>query len=333
MIVLLEFIMKLETIVYDARKVAAIRDKLPDFVKEALIIEVPYHRQKTLLEVNAQNHKVVEYLDRELDELISAGQCRRKYHIEIDKKEIPNYDYFYILPVPLEYGKYVFADVKMPSCSKNVLIFGDIHKIYDCSIGSQLFSPVKLKRKKAEKLDIATLNYPWEKEVVLLLSARMKKIFESEGITGLVYEPAQLIKAARGVNYVHANGISHMVYKEVPDNDPITIKNPYIARIPHKINVKVDKISILKFRCKIHSSISDVKFENPRVLKEEIGNVDFFQREGLQAEDRIYPYNNNRFYISRKVLEILLKHNAKGLCQVGVFIKSEFAPMLEISDE
>lgn len=209
--------MKIETILYDiqgasrnkalltgtksepntAQRIIEIRDQLPDFVRQAMM-KLPYDRygyHKTVIEINSQNREAVEYLDNELRELIATGQCMRRYDIEIDKKEIPNYLYFYILPVPLEYHKYVFADVKMPSCSKKTLVFGSTYDIMDCYIGAQLLSPVKLKRQKAGKLDIATLNYPWEKEIVLFLSARMKRIFESEGVTGLIYEPAQFIAA------------------------------------------------------------------------------------------------------------------------------------------
>jgi|GEM_PF-1803392 hypothetical protein len=324
--------MKIETITYWAAKIVDIRNRLPDFVKEAIIMKAPYHRQRDLIEIDAQNRKAIEYLDNEFRELIASGQCLRRYDIYIDEKEITNYPYFYILPEHLEYHKYVFADVRMPTCIKKTLVFGTYQDIIDCNIGGQLLSPVKVKRKKTEKLDIATLNYPWEKEVVLLLSARIKKIFESEGITGLVYEPAQFISAAHRIDYVRADGISHMVYKEVPDDSPETLENPYIARISHNIHVEADRIFFKKYRCEIHLSIDRARYENPRIPKKEIRNMDFFQVEGVRVKGKTYPYQNNYFSVSRKVLEILLKNDAKGLHRVGSIIKSKFAPLTEISD-
>lgn len=347
--------MKVETIVYDVlgasknkalltgvkyepnivQKIIEIRNCLPDFVKQAMIKPHydPYGYYQTVIKLNAKYRKAVEYFDNELRELIASGQCMRRRDIYIDEKEISDYSYFYILPEHIEYHKYVFADVKMPSCTKKILVSGSVEDIMDCFIGSQLLSPVKLKRQKTEKYDIAVLNYPWEKEVVLLLSARMKNIFESESITGLVYEPAQFIKAAHRIDYVRSDGISHMIYKEVPDDNPVTLENPYVARIPHKMYVKADKIFFSKFRCETHSSLDhEVGLENPRILKKEIGNTDFFQIEGVCVEGRIYPYNNNYFRISRKALEILLKNDGKGLHWVDSIIKSKFAPAIEIMD-
>ena len=283
------------------------------------------------LEINAECQDAVKYLDNILHNFIAAGQCARRHVVEIDKKEVPSYTYFHIMPDRLGYGTAIVADVKMPDCN-----------VDGCNIGSKLLSPVKIvKRPRAIKIDIAKADYPWDKEVILVISARMKKIFELEGVTGLVYEPAQLIAAAHGKKIAHIDGINKLLHKEIPVDSPMSLKPPFIARIPHAVYREADWFSA-KVSCQTHLSVSHVGLDsttgmgfspiNPRIKRKDIEGMDVFQVQGVKVYGQTYNYIDNQFYISRKVLEILLNHKAMGLCRVDIIIKSKFSPLIEISD-
>jgi hypothetical protein len=337
--------MKFETIIYDflgasknkallagvkyeqniAQKLIEIRNILPDFVKQAIIKRPDdyYGYYQSAIEIYAKDSKAVEYLDNELREWIASGRCMRRCRIEIDEKEISNFSHFHILPFVLSYGNSFIADVKMPDCS-----------IDGCFVGSKLLSPIKIiKRKITGKIDIATLDYPWEKEIVLFLSARMKEIFESEGISGLIYEPSIFIAAAHRKKFVRIDGISKFIHKEIPVENVEFLESPFIARIPHAVYREADWI-FTEIRCQTHSVLESSLLGpvNSRIQKKEIGATDFFQVQGVRVHGKTYNDVRNWFYISRKALEILLKNDAKGLHRVGSIIKSKFAPVIEISD-
>jgi hypothetical protein len=109
---------------------------------------------------------------------------------------------------------------------------------------------------------------------------------------------------------------------------------PYIARLTHSVYREADAVFFSAMECQTHSVISIVSpLINSRISLSKIKNIDFFQVQGVQAKDNIYNYQTNIYYISRKVLELLLKHKAKGLGQQGIFIKSKFSPVVEISDD
>jgi hypothetical protein len=323
--------MKIETIYYCMlfdKTIYELKKHLPEFVKKSII--KPKHDIEVDIRINAQNREAVEYLDNKLREYISAGRCIRRCQIEIDEKEIINYMYFRILPFVVSYGNSFIADVKMPDCN-----------IDGCFMGSKLLSPVKIiKRKITDRVDIATLDYPWEKEIVLFLSSRMKKIFEAEDITGLDYEPAKFIAAAHRKKFVRIDGISKFIHKEIPVENAETLESPFIARFSRAIYREADWI-FQEIRCQAHSVFGGEGFNttsfvdpvNSKISQKDIGELDFFQVQGVKVHGKTHNNVRNWFYISRKVLELLLKYDAKGLHRVGSIIKSKFAPVLEISED
>jgi hypothetical protein len=325
---------RLEQIAYHGKIVAFLREEFPEYVKKAILESPHSHSQiPSFLEINAECHDAVLYLDDLLRDSIAAGECRRDYHIDIDKKEIPNYTHFRIFPLHLLLGTQIFCNVHRPTCT------------YDgCFQGAELLSPVRIKKKRASRLDIGTVYYPFDKEVVLLVSARMKRIFESEGITGLTYEPTEYIILPRRVHLFTENEITGYRCKEgaSDDDDPApSAETPFIARITHSIYRQADDMFLTRdflglhhdspFYCDIHSTVNShiLRFAGLHVPTNEINGLDFFQVQGVKIEDRIFNYNRNVFFVSRKVLEILLKNKAKGLCRVGKFLRSTFDPMWE----
>jgi hypothetical protein len=325
---------RLERIAYHGKIVALLREEFPAYVKKAILERPHSHSQiPSFLEINAEYHDAVLYLDNLLSDSIDAGECRRDYYIEIDKKEISNYTYFRIFPLQLWHGTQIFCNMHRPTCT------------YDgCFEGAELLSPVRVKKKRASRLDIGTVGYAFNKEVVLIVSARMKRIFESEGIIGLTYEPTEYVILPRRVHLFTENEITGYRCKEgaSPNDDPAPgAETLFIARITHSVYRKADAMFPAlhplglhqdpPFYCEIHSTLaSDTShFEGQHVPIGEISNLDFFQVQGVKIGDRIFNYNRNLFFVSRKVLEILLKNKAKGLCRVGGFLRSTFGPMWE----
>lgn len=325
--------MRLERIIYYGQIVALLREGFPEYVKKAILVRFPYHKQLSLVEINAECHEAVLYFDEILRNSVAAGECRRDYYIEIDKKEIPNYTHFGILPLWLGYGTQIFCNVHRPTCT------------YDgCMEGAELLSPVRVKKKRASRLDIGTVDYVFNKEVILLISARMKRIFESEGITGLTYEPTEYVVLPRRVHLFTENGITGFRYKEgaSSDDDPAPgAETPFLARIPNAFYRRADAMLPAlhplglhrdsPFYCEIHSTLASdySRFEGSRVPTDEIGDLDFFQVQGVRIRDRIFNYDRNVFFVTRKALEVLLKNKAKGLCRTGRFLRSTFGPMWE----
>lgn len=316
--------MKFETITYyptnrvgfDVFK--KVKEDLPESIKKHLIL-TPTHDTQNYIKIEANNKNVIEYLDKVLEERILDHSCRKRYHIEIDENEISNYSYFKIFVDCLEYGRFVFADVKMPDCSKD-----------GCFLGSKLLAPVKIKTSKAKKLDIATLNYPWSKEVVLLISSRMKTIFDEKSVTGLYYESAGLLHSASKIDYERSKGINHIKYREIKTTKDMReiIETPFIARIIKHIHHKAKEIFIDKEYCHEHSTIrSGTPVLDPS-LDYKTENSDFLQIEAVEVKDKIYQYHTNEFIISRKVLEILLEYKANGLRDVGLTFRSSFRPVV-----
>jgi hypothetical protein len=325
---------RLEQITYHGKLVASLREEFPAYVKKA-ILERPNSRSQipSFLEINAEYHDAVLFLDNLLRDAIDAGECRRDYHIDIGKKEIPNYTHFRIFPLKLWHGTQVFCNVRRPTCD------------YDgCFEGAELLSPVRIKKRRASRLDIGTVGYAFNKEVVLIISARMKRIFESEGITGLTYEPTEYVILPRRVHLFREKEIIGYSCKEdasLNDDPAPGAETPFISRITYSIYRHAADMFLRHgffglrqdspFYCEIHSTLAShfLHFKGLRVPTKEIEGLDFFQIQGVKIQERFCNYDRNEFFISRKALEILLKNKAKGLCRVGRFLRSTFGPMWE----
>lgn len=312
--------MKCETITYDGKTKEGVfafkdvKESLPQWVKKEFII-VPTYYSQDHIEIDATNSTLVEYLDSILKPLLDSGLCSRRYFIEIDKDEIPNYSYFKVAPKDLEYARNVIADIRMPDCSR-------------CFINSRLLPPVKIREKAAKKLDIACLNYAWGKENVLLISSRLKSIFENEGVSGLIYEPAEWVYAATGVDYTRSEGISLIHYKEkaFPDK-AVLVTPPYVARIAQQVYYESADVNVGHMNCSEHNTFYSAAPKGFAGFSEKTVN-DFFEVEGIKVGDTVYRYHINKFFVTRKVLEILLHNKAQGLQVLGIHLNTRFVPML-----
>jgi hypothetical protein len=87
---------------------------------------------------------------------------------------------------------------------------------------------------------------------------------------------------------------------------------------------------VLDYLCEVHKTVQfNDRLPGQIIPVKDIDGYDFFQVCGIKIDGEILNYNRYRdFNVSRKVLEILLNHKAKGLTQVGVFLNSKFAPVM-----
>jgi hypothetical protein len=313
--------MRLEIVTYSGRIVAEECERFPEYVNKAMLIKHGYLGSHVT--VDAEHHEAVLYLDNLFSEHIADGRCQRFYHVEIDRKEIPNYTHFRIFPYELWHGTMLFCSVKRPTCD-----------VDGCVEGAKLVSKIIVRKKRTSKLDIGLLQYTFNKEVVLFLSARLKRIMEAEGVTGLKYEQAEYVIKPRRRLFTK-EGITHWICKETGklEEDPAPeAENPWIARITHSVYRKSDVIPHLV--CYEHSTMEPWEYfmcQLPRqpMPVEDTQDMDFFQVRGWRVGEAYYEYRYNSFFVTRKVVELLLKHKVKGLCGIGTYLNTKIAPMWE----
>ena len=119
-----------------------------------------------------------------IEEIDKAFQIGRKKevtkfrHLEIDKAEISNYTHFQICPKGLEHNRQVLFDLDRPKCKSET-----------CPWGSGISSLITIKRKSLKNLGIAQIGRLWSDRQEYIISSEVKTLFESEGVTGLEYEP------------------------------------------------------------------------------------------------------------------------------------------------
>lgn len=317
------------------------KDSIPEPLKKHFI-DMPEYGNEHYIKINLENRDVINCLDHIFAEMIAHKECSKRYLIEIDENEIHNYKYFSITPECLEYGRYTFCNTRMPDCGGPQLIqtekpnlpFIELNPFGNCRVGEKLLSPVKVIKRKAAKLDLAELHYGG-KEKVLLVSARLKRIFDAEGVTGLEYEPAGFLDIAKKVNYHKSGGISYIAYEEVINKNSSAVEPPYIARIRQVICSEADEVDIQAYVCSVHNVVYFKDIVNLRAIPDNIYSNDFFQVEGIIVKGQTYYYQQNTFYVTRKVLEILLKNKATKGFHTNPSLKKTFRPVLckNLSDD
>ena len=269
------------------RNFLEIKDSIPEPQKKHFI-DMPGYGNQHYIKINLENRAVVNYLDHIFAEMIAHKECSKRYLIEIDENEIHNYKYFSINPECLEYGRYTFCNTRMPDCGGPQLIqtekpnmpFIEINPSGNCRVGEKLLSPVKVIKRKAAKLDLAELHYSG-KEKVLLVSARLKRTFDAEGITGLEYEPAGFLDVAKKVNYHKSGGISYIDYEEVINKNSPAVEPPYIARVRQIIWSEADEVGIQAYICSVHNVVYFKDIVNLRAIPTIFIQMIFFKWKEL----------------------------------------------------
>jgi len=234
-----------------------------------------------------------------IDEVFKIGKKKEvtKFReVEIDKSEIPNYTYFRICPKGLEHGRQVLFELIRPKCKSEV-----------CPWGSGIGSTITIKQNALKNLGIAQIGRNWGDKPELIVSSKIKSLFDSEGITGLEYE-------ACVVEDADTLGVSEKA-------------DAYLATIVPETYQLADDI-ILKTYCEKHKIILDYEVFNIRFPKEAIIDSDFQLIKRVKVGRKVYTYYVGQWIISRKVLELLFKHKVPGLKPYGYVLGQKFLPFI-----
>jgi hypothetical protein len=266
--------------------------------------KLPVSIQKELLQGEKFKHGIYVEISatdiiEEIDKIFKIGkkmEVAKFRQLEIDELEIPDIAYFQINPKGLEHGRQVLFDLDRPKC-----------KSESCPWGSGISSPITIKQKSLKNLGIAQIDRLWGDRPELIVSTEVKTLFESEGITGLKYEPC--ISGGEDIS-----GISEKA-------------DAYLATILPKTYHLADDI-ILKTYCKKHKIILNYEVFNTRFSKEAIINSDFQLIKELRVGRKTYIYYIGQWVISQKVLNLLLKHKVPGLKPYGYVLGQKFLPII-----
>ena len=269
-----------------------LKEKLPTSVQKSMLQGEKYEHG---IYVETSATDIIEKIDK-IFKIGKKKEVAKLRHLEIDEGDIPHYTHFQINPKVLEHGRQLLFDLDRPKCQSET-----------CPWGSGISSPITIKQGTLKHLGIAQIGRLWNDRQELVISSELKTLFESEGVTGLEYEPC-----------IHEG--------EYPTIDSEKTGS-YLARIVPETYELADDI-ILKTHCKKHHIILNYDVFNIRTPKEAILNFDFQVIKKLKVGRKVYTYYKGRSIISRKVLELLLKHKISGLKPYGYILGHKFIPFI-----
>jgi len=264
---------------------------LPGSITKELVKE-----RRLYVTVETSKKMVVEYLDNFFD-IAKREVFRKNVLLEVDKSEIDNFSHYSVMPNTLEMGCHITGDIARPTCSKDA-----------CPVGARLSSPLRISAQKAKKIGFYKLYRPWGQPCELLVSSQVRKLFESEGIKGLSYEPCLFTDDDSAKN------------RQV---EPL-----YLARIKRKVYEYADEIKSQKYICRKHCVIYSSCLFGGTIYEEDVMGHDFVEICGVKVKEKTYEYHVHRMIISRLALEILLKHKIRSLAIECVYLNEKFLPVL-----
>jgi hypothetical protein len=142
---------------------------------------------------------------------------------------------------------------------------------------------------------------PWLPSTKLLLvTEQTRKLFESERISGLEYEPCEDLDEA---------------------SEPI-----FVARVIHAAHYA--GTDIVTKPCKEHSIIMGAFVFDFHTPREGIHDVDFQMIDRVKVGKREYWYNLPFLVVSQKLLKLLLKHKVPKLQRRAIRLNQKFVPLI-----
>jgi len=271
-----------------------IKKQLPRRVSDQLI---RYPDFKTTISVEVGKRDVVAYLDEIMN--IKTNDFSKRYNIEIYEDEIGKYEYFFVGLRDLDWRKHIDYDVSRPTCKT----------IETCPHGAQRTSPTTIRSERIRSLDLAKINDIWELKVRFVVSERLRDIFERNGITGLKYEPC-LIERRKG-----EEGETKSFNEKL-----------YVGEITAAIAQYASNV-FLHYYCKKHRIIIAFDICNVVTPREAILESDFQVINRVIVKGKEYYYRTPTFFVSRKVLKILLDNKIADLRKRGTYFGKSFVPV------
>ena len=134
-------------------------------------------------------------------------------------------------------------------------------------------------------------------------------IFDKEAVTGLRYEPCSVDNSNS--------------YKA----EEVHRGNLYIATVEFGIPQHASDIFPRSW-CQEHHIIVSFDKCNLITRRKDVLDYDFQKLDRLIAKGQEYYYINPWWFISRKVLKILLENKVVGLKRYGIYLKQKFEPVV-----
>lgn len=265
---------------------------LPESIKAELIQD---SRLVNCPSVEEHKKEVTDYLDHAYG-IGRTKDIRKERSLEIDKQEIGQFTHFRVGLKILEIDREFFVHMRKATCES-----------FYCYVGRDLLAPVRMKAQRAARIGIAELGFgAFAKRVYLVISAELKDLFDAEGVTGLEYEPIEIIEG----------------------NSSAEFAPPFMARISNVVYEHADDVMVREWACQEHRVIWTPIYSNLRLSRKTIDDADFYEIGGVIAKGETYNYKSNqRFVVTRKVLELLLNKKVKGLARLAFILKSQFIPV------
>ena len=260
-----------------------------DIIKELL----PKPNKLCAIGLNIETNKkeIIQRLDKILSYKFTFSKAR---NIEVTKQEIDNYDYFFIDVKNLDWKTHVFYVFDRPSC---------LHET--CPWGTKITSEIRIANKFVGKYDFAKISEVWGMDVKFLISEKIKKLFGENSITGLDYEICG-IEPSTTIN-----------------KGDIVDKNQYfIAKVITSYKKIASNIRLRDY-CKKHSIIIDatpINIKYPHTMSKD----DFQVVDKIVVDKKEYTLRSPWFFMSRRVLRILLDNKVRDLRPMTLFIKKGF---------
>jgi len=269
--------------------------KMPVNIKEQLL-QHPYCSQGCIL-AETKKSDLIAFLDNFLK--IEKNEFDRTRHIEITEEEIDKYDYFLVGLRVLNWGEHITYEFNRPTCKTDA-----------CFWGAQITSPTRIKSEKIRSLSLAKIYDIWNFGVRFIISEKLKEIFDLKGITGLKYEPCL-------IEHKKDSKTEAQIFKD----------GFYVATIVSAVTQKADQIFIHSW-CKKHSTIfsydaCNVTYEQGNLIKGDFQMVNRIIVRGKEY-DYILPF----WFVSRKVLNILLANKVADIRPIGLYFKKSFVPVV-----
>jgi len=275
---------------------ADIKQQLSESMVDKLLPQ-PNKYCVSCLYVETNKTDVVKMLD---DKWLKKGKLGKNREIEVTKDEIEKYDYYFIDLKNLELKTHVLYEFDRPKCSHET-----------CTWGSRITSDIKIKEKIIGKYDFAKISEVWGMGVTFLISNRIKELFDENGITGLDYEICEIEPSTKS----HQENIS----------DDANSKY-FVARVITSYKKMASDIK-LRDHCKQHSITIDATPINVKYPVESMSQDDFQMLNKINVGKKEYTFTSPWFFISRRVLQMLLNINAKGIKSMTLFTKGGFTPV------
>lgn len=265
-----------------------IKNQLPKFLVKELL-SPPNQYCVSCLYVEKDKENVINFLD---EKWVTKGELGKNREIEITLDELGKHDYFFVDLKNIGWGEDVDYEFDKPSCSHNT-----------CPWGSKITSKIRIAETIIGKYDFVKISGGWDQNVRFLISNRIRNIFDKNGISGLSYDAC-----SEHISTDQETGDISQTYSIA------TITTSYVKNAAD---------ILLRDCCKKHSIIIDatpinVKYPNTT------SRSDFQGVDKIFVGKKEYTLRSPWFFMSRKVLRILLDNKVKDLRPMTLFIKNGF---------